>query len=146
MKAKKVVKKAAEENAGRRYYLVDAKGEVLGRLAVKLAMLLSGKRKVSYTPNIDNGDFVIVLNADKIIVTGNKLKEKVYTRFSGYSGGFRSRNLEDLLSKRPEEVIRHAVKGMLPKNRLGSRMITRLKVYKGEEHPHKAQKPETITI
>ena len=128
----------------RKHYLMDAENQILGRLAVKAALLLSGKRKVDYTSNVDNGDFVVIVNATKIAVTGNKLKEKTYTNFSGYPGGLKIRNLERVLKTRPGEVIRHAVKGMLPKNKLGSRMITRLKIYAGSEHPHKAQMPEKI--
>jgi large subunit ribosomal protein L13 len=123
---------------------MDAEGQILGRLAVKVALLLSGKRKVDYTSNVDNGDFVVVVNASKIVVTGNKLKAKSYTSFSGYPGGLKIKSLERVLRTRPGEVIRHAVKGMLPKNKLGSRMITRLKVYAGPEHPHVAQNPEKI--
>lgn len=129
----------------RRYYLLDAEGEILGRLAVRAALLLSGKRKVGYTPNVDNGDFVVVVNAAKVAVTGDKLKDKTYTSFSGYPGGLKIKNLERLMRTRPTEVIRHAVKGMIPKNKLGSRMITRLKVYAGPEHPHVAQKPVTLS-
>lgn len=128
----------------RKYYLIDAEEQILGRLAVRTALLLSGKRKVGYTPNVDNGDFVVVVNAAKVAVTGNKLKDKTYTNFSGYPGGLRIRNLERLMRTRPTEVIRHAIKGMLPKNKLGSRMITRLKIYAGPEHPHAAQKPEKV--
>ena len=133
-----------KKDIARKYYLMDAEKQILGRLAVKAAMLLSGKRKVNYTSNVDNGDFVVVVNAAKVAVTGNKLKEKTYTNFSGYPGGLKIRNLERVLKTRPGEVIRHAVKGMLPKNKLGSRMITRLKIYAGSEHPHKAQMPEKI--
>ena len=133
-----------KNDIARKYYLIDADSQILGRLAVKAAMLLSGKRKVNYTSNVDNGDFVVVVNASKVAVTGNKLQDKTYTNFSGYPGGLRIRNLERLMQTQPAEVIRHAVKGMLPKNRLGSRMITRLKVYTGSEHPHSAQKPEII--
>jgi large subunit ribosomal protein L13 len=128
----------------RKHYLIDAENQILGRLAVKAAMLLSGKRKVSYTSNVDNGDFVVVVNAVKIAVTGNKLQAKTYTSFSGYPGGLKIKTLERVLKTRPTEVIRHAVKGMLPKNKLGSRMITRLKIYAGPEHPHSAQKPEQV--
>lgn len=135
----------AKKEIQRKYYLIDGENQVLGRLAVKAAMLLSGKRKVDYTPNVDKGDFVVVVNAPKIAVTGNKLKDKTYTSFSGYPGGLKIKNLETLLKTRPGEVIRHAVKGMLPKNRLGSRMITRLKIYSGPEHGHSTQKPEQIT-
>ena len=133
-----------KNDIGRKYYLIDADNQILGRLAVRAAMLLSGKRKVNYTSNVDNGDIVVVVNASKVAVTGNKLQDKTYTNFSGYPGGLRIRNLERLMQTQPAEVIRHAVKGMLPKNRLGSRMITRLKVYTGSEHPHSAQKPEII--
>ncbi|MDP2921419.1 MAG: 50S ribosomal protein L13 [Candidatus Omnitrophota bacterium] len=129
----------------RKYYLMDAEKQILGRLAVKAAMLLSGKRKVNYTSNVDNGDFVVVVNAAKVAVTGKKLTDKTYTSFSGYPGGLKIKTLERVLKTRPGEVIRHAVKGMLPKNKLGSRMITRLKVYAGSEHPHSAQNPEKIT-
>nr|MBU1328125.1 50S ribosomal protein L13 [Candidatus Omnitrophota bacterium] len=128
----------------RKHYLIDAENQILGRLAVKAAMFLSGKRKVSYTSNVDNGDFVVVVNAAKIAVTGDKLKAKTYTSFSGYPGGLKIKTLERVLKTRPTEVIRHAVKGMLPKNKLGSRMITRLKIYAGSEHPHSAQKPEQV--
>lgn len=135
-----------KKDINRRFFIVDADGAILGRLAVRAALLLSGKRKVGYTPNVDNGDFVVVLNAGKVAVTGNKPKQKIYTHFTGYPGGLKSEDLESLLKRRPAEVIRHAVRGMLPKNKLGSRMITRLKVYAGSEHPHKAQNPVTITI
>lgn len=128
----------------RKHYLIDAEDQVLGRLAVKAALLLSGKRKIEYTSNVDNGDFVVVVNASKIAVTGNKLKQKTYTSFSGYPGGFKIKTLERVLNTRPAEVIRHAVKGMLPKNKLGSRMITRLKIYAGPEHPHVAQNPQIV--
>ncbi|MDP2980492.1 MAG: 50S ribosomal protein L13 [Candidatus Omnitrophota bacterium] len=129
----------------RKHYLIDAENQILGRLAVKAALLLSGKRKVDYTSNVDNGDFVVIVNATKVAVTGNKLQAKTYTSFSGYPGGFKIKTLERVLKTRPGEVIRHAVKGMLPKNKLGSRMITRLKIYAGPEHPHVAQKPAQIT-
>ena len=142
MKTSLITKKEIDRN----YYIIDAENQILGRLAVKVAMLLSGKRKVEYTSNVDNGDFVVVVNADKIAVTGDKLKAKTYTSFSGYPGGFKIKTLERVLKTRPAEVIRHAVKGMLPKNKLGSRLITRLKIYAGSEHPHGAQKPEKITV
>jgi large subunit ribosomal protein L13 len=128
----------------RKHYLIDAEKQILGRLSVKAAMLLSGKRKISYTSNVDNGDFVVIVNASKIAVTGDKLKQRTYTSFSGYPGGFKIKTLERALNTRPAEVIRHAVKGMLPKNKLGSRMITRLKIYVGPEHPHQAQNPQVV--
>ncbi len=130
----------------RKYYLVDAEKKILGRLAVKVALLLSGKRKTDYTPHVDNGDFVVIINAGKIAVTGNKLQQKTYTHYTGYPSGLKVKNLETVLKTRPTEVIRHAVKGMLPKNKLGSRMISRLKTYAGSEHPLKAQSPEKIDI
>ena len=129
----------------RKYYLVDAEGMILGRLASKVALILSGKRKVDHTPHVDNGDFVVVINASKIAVTGLKLSQKLYTHYSGYPSGLKIKNLETVLKTKPTEVIRHAVRGMLPKNKLGSRMITRLKVYAGQEHPHVSQQPEKIS-
>ncbi len=128
----------------RKYYLIDADGKILGRLSTKIALLLSGKHKIDYTPHVDNGDFVVVINAAGIDVTGMKPQQKLYTHYSGYPGGLKVKNLETLLKTKPTEVIRHAVKGMLPKNKLSSRMITRLKLYAGPEHPHKAQNPEKI--
>jgi large subunit ribosomal protein L13 len=130
----------------RNWYVVDATGLTLGRLATQIADALRGKRKPEYTPHVDTGDFVIVVNAEKISVTGNKLAEKRYYRHSGYPGGIKSRSLEEMLERRPEEVIRLAVKGMLPRNRLARKQITKLKVYAGPEHPHAAQKPETLEI
>jgi large subunit ribosomal protein L13 len=130
----------------RDWYVVDAEGKTLGRLATQIADLLRGKRKPTYTPHVDVGDFVIVVNAEKVRVTGNKLEAKRYWRHSGYAGGIRSRTLGDMLERRPEEVMRKAVKGMLPRNRLARRQITKLKVYAGPEHPHKAQKPEKLEI
>jgi large subunit ribosomal protein L13 len=130
----------------RNWVLVDANGQTLGRLATQIADLLRGKRKPTYTPHCDVGDFVIVVNAEKISVTGNKLTEKHYYRHSGYPGGLKSRTLEEMLDRRPEEVLRLAVKGMLPRNRLARKQITKLKIYAGPEHPHAAQKPETLEI
>jgi large subunit ribosomal protein L13 len=130
----------------RKYYLMDAEGAVLGRLSTEVALILSGKRKTEYTPNVDNGDFVVVINAEKVTVTGTKGEDKLYKRYSGYPGGLKSKNFDTLIKTKPTEVIRHAVKGMLPKNKLGSRMITRLKLYSGAKHPHEAQCPEKIEI
>ena len=126
------------------WYVVDAEGQTLGRLATRIADTLRGKGKPTYTPHVDSGDFVIVVNAEKIQVTGNKLDQKRYYRHSGYPGGLRSRTLREQLERRPTEVIRTAVKGMLPKNRLASRQITKLKVYAGPEHPHEAQNPTEL--
>jgi len=130
----------------RRWYLVDAEGQTLGRLATQIADTLRGKRKPQYTPHVDTGDFVVVVNAGKIAVTGNKLDDKLYHRHSGYPGGLRSRPLRDELERRPTEVIRKAVKGMLPRNRLARQQLTKLKVYAGPEHPHEAQAPQALEL
>ena len=130
----------------REWYLVDADGQTLGRLATRIADTLRGKGKPQYTPHVDTGDFVIVVNAEKIHVTGNKLDEKRYYRHSGYPGGLRSRTLREQLERRPTEVLRVAVKGMLPKNRLASRQLTKLKIYAGPEHPHGAQAPKPLEL
>jgi large subunit ribosomal protein L13 len=130
----------------RKWLVVDAAGKTLGRLATQIADQLRGKRKPEYTPHIDVGDFVIVVNAEKVAVTGNKRAEKRYWRHSGYPGGIRSRTLGEMLERRPEEVIRLAVKGMLPRNRLGRAQLRKLKVYAGPEHPHQAQKPEPLEV
>ncbi len=130
----------------RHWVLIDANGLTLGRLATQIADVLRGKRKPEYTPHVDTGDFVVVINAEKISVSGNKRKKKLYRRHSGYPGGLHERTLEEMLDRRPEEVIRIAVKGMLPRNRLARKQITKLKVYAGPEHPHAAQKPEILEI
>ena len=130
----------------RNWLVVDASGRTLGRLATQIADALRGKRKPDYTPHCDVGDFVIVVNAEKIAVTGKKLEEKLYYRHSGYPGGLRTRTLAEMLDRRPEEVIRKAVKGMMPRNRLARVQITKLKVYAGPEHPHVAQKPEPLDV
>jgi large subunit ribosomal protein L13 len=128
----------------REWRVVDADGATLGRLATQIATLLRGKHRTTFTPSMDTGDPVVVVNAGKIKVTGNKLKDKMYVRHSGYPGGFRAENLERLLERRPEEVIRRAVRGMLPQNRLGEQMMRKLHVYAGGEHPHAAQKPQAL--
>ena len=130
----------------RNWLLVDASGQTLGRLATQLADTLRGKRKPEYTPHCDTGDFVIVVNAEKIAVTGKKRQEKLYYRHSGYPGGLRHRTLEEMLARRPEEVIRLAVKGMLPRTRLGRAQLRKLKIYAGPEHPHTAQQPEPMEV
>ena len=130
----------------RSWYVVDASGKTLGRLATEIANTLRGKRKPTYTPHIDTGDFVIVVNAEQIRVTGNKLADKRYYRHSGYPGGLKSRTLQEMLDRRPQEVIRLAVKGMLPRTRLGRKQLTKLKVYAGPEHPHAAQQPKPLEI
>ena len=137
---------AKPDDRERNWLLVDATGQTLGRLATQIADALRGKRKPSYTPHIDTGDFVVVVNAEKISVTGNKLHAKRYYRHSGYPGGLRSRTLEEMLDRRPEEVLRLAVKGMLPRNRLARKQLTKLKIYAGPDHPHVAQQPQPMEI
>jgi len=130
----------------RRWYVVDADGQTLGRLATRIADTLRGKGKAQYTPHVDTGDFVVVVNAEKILVTGNKLDQKRYYRHSGYPGGLRSRTLREQLERRPTEVIRKAVKGMLPRNRLARQQLNKLKVYAGPDHPHEAQAPKSLEV
>ena len=128
----------------RRWYVVDAEGKILGRLATRIADTLRGKDKPEYTPHVDTGDFVVVVNAEKVAVTGKKLDEKLYYRHSGYPGGLRTRTLREQLDRQPAEVLRKAVKGMLPRNRLARQQLTKLKIYAGPEHPHAAQSPEPL--
>ncbi len=135
-----------KEEVNRKWYIADATGQTLGRFAARIAKVLMGKHKPTYTPNVDNGDFVVVINAEKIKVTGKKLTDKVYYHHTGYMGNLKAETLKDRLEKEPEEVILDAVWGMIPKTRLGRKMIKKLKVYKGSEHPHKAQNPEPIQL
>src|SRR4051794_40521955 len=128
----------------RQWYVVDADARTLGRLATQIADVLRGKGKPAYTPHVDTGDFVIVVNAEKVHVTGQKLDQKIYYRHSGYPGGLRERTLREQLARRPEEVLRKAVKGMLPRNRLGRQQLTKLKIYAGPDHPHEAQEPQQL--
>ena len=130
----------------REWYLVDAEGQTLGRLATRIADTLRGKTKAQYTPHVDTGDFVVVVNAEKIAVTGSKLDSKIYYRHSGYPGGLRQRTLREQLERRPTEVLRKAVKGMLPRNSLGRAQLTKLKIYVGTEHPHEAQAPKPLPL
>lgn len=132
---------AKKEEVEHRWYLVDAEGKVLGRLATELANVLRGKNKPTFTPHVDTGDFVIVVNAGKVILTGKKLKDKMYSRHSGYPGGFRQVSAGKLMAQKPTEVLRIAVRGMLPKNSLGRQMLRKLKIYSGATHPHEAQMP-----
>ena len=129
----------------RKWWIVDAEGKTLGRLATEIAIVLRGKNKPQYTPHTDTGDFVVVVNAAKVAVTGKKLTDKRYYWHSGYPGGLGSRSLGEMLQRRPNEVLRKAVKGMLPKNRLAARQLGKLKIYAGPVHPHAAQKPEEMT-
>lgn len=135
---------ANKETAQKEWVVVDAQGEVLGRLASQIASLIRGKHKTNFTPHVDCGDNVIVINADKVRLTGAKMTDKVYTRHTGYPGGQRFTSPRLLLEKHPERIIEHAVKGMLPKNRLGRRLYTNLYVYAGDQHPHEAQQPTAV--
>jgi large subunit ribosomal protein L13 len=137
---------AKEKDVERTWYLVDASGKVLGRLASHLAKVLRGKTKAIYTPHVDTGDFIVVINADKIHLTGKKMEEKVYYRHSGYPGGLKSTSAKMLLATKPERLLKKAVKGMLPKNPLGRKMLRKLKVYTGPDHPHQAQQPQPLEI
>ena len=130
----------------RNWYLVDARGKVLGRLASEVATVLRGKRKPQFTPHVDTGDFVIVVNAEKVRLTGKKLRQKVYYRASGYPGGLKATTADAMLKKHPERVIQHAVRGMLPKSKLGDLLYRKLKVYAGGNHPHQAQKPVPLEM
>lgn len=135
-----------KEHANKKWYVVDAEGQVLGRMAQEIAQVLRGKRKACYTPHSDCGDNVIVINAEKIILTGKKMDNKVYVHYTGYPGGQRVRTVKEQLKRKPVAVVQHAVMGMLPKTRLGSAIFRNLYVYEGPEHPHAAQKPEVLTI
>ncbi len=137
---------AKKEDFDHKWYLVNAEGKVLGRLSTDLAKILKGKNKPTYTPHIDTGDVVVVVNAGKVTLTGKKMKDKVYYHHTGYPGGIKDMNAEKLLAKKPTEMIRIAVKGMLPKNSLGRQMIRKLKIYAGPNHPHEAQKPTPLEL
>ncbi|MEJ2096989.1 MAG: 50S ribosomal protein L13 [Deltaproteobacteria bacterium] len=143
---KKYTISAKKSNIENKWWLVDAEGQTLGRLATSIASRLRGKHNPLFTPHVDTGDSVIVVNAEKIVLSGNKWEQKNYYRHSGYMGGLKTINARKLLEKRPEDLVRIAVKGMLPKNRLGRDLIKKLKVYAGAEHPHEAQKPEAMVL
>ncbi len=137
---------AKKDELQKDWYVVDLEDKVLGRAATEIAQVLRGKHKAIFTPSVDTGDFVIVLNAEKVRLTGNKLSQKVYYRHSGYTGGLKSITAGEMLEKTPEELIRKAVKGMLPKNKLGRQMFKKLKVYCGADHPHQAQQPKELQV
>jgi large subunit ribosomal protein L13 len=145
LKKERMTRFIKTEDAARKWYLVDAKDQTLGRLASRVASVIRGKTKPIFTPNMDTGDFVIVINAEKVKMTGKREQLKKYIWHSMYPGGQKIRSYEEMKSKKPEYAIQEAVRGMLPKNRLGKSLITKLKVYAGEEHPHKAQKPEILS-
>jgi large subunit ribosomal protein L13 len=137
---------AKKEEIDHKWYLVNAEGKVLGRLSTELAKILKGKNKPTYTPHVDTGDFVVVVNAGKVTLTGKKLKDKIYYHHTGYPGGIKEINAEKLLAKKPTEMIRMAVKGMLPKTSLGRQMLRKLKIYAGPNHPHESQKPVSLEL
>ena len=137
---------AKSKEVTRDWYVVDAENQVLGRIATTIANVLRGKNKPTFTPSVDTGDFIIVVNADKIMLTGNKRADKMYYSHSGYPGGIKSITAEKLLDKKPEALIKHAVKGMLPKNKLAYHMLNKLKIYSGSAHPHEAQQPKALSI
>jgi large subunit ribosomal protein L13 len=130
----------------RKWYVVDAEGQTLGRLATEIATILRGKNKPQYTPHVDTGDFVVVVNAEKVVVTGRKAEQKVYRRHSGYPGGLKETSYEQMMERRPTEILRRAVKGMMPKNRLARQQLRKLKIYAGPEHPHAAQNPQELEV
>ncbi|MDP2366285.1 MAG: 50S ribosomal protein L13 [Ignavibacteria bacterium] len=146
MKQEKLTKFVKTEDADHKWYLVDAKDQILGRLASKIAMIIRGKTKAIFTPNTDTGDFVVVINADKVRLTGKREQLKEYKRHSGYPGGQTTTSFKDMMAKKPEFVVENAVKGMLPKTKLGNKLFKKLKVYAGTVHPHSAQKPEIISL
>ena len=137
---------AKPEEINREWFMIDAEGKTLGRMASEIALRLRGKHKPEFTPHVDTGDYIVVVNAEKVAVTGNKMNDKMYHHHTGYVGNLKSINLKDLLQKHPERVIEKAVKGMLPKNSLGRQMYRKLKVYAGPEHPHAAQEPKDLEI
>lgn len=146
MKQKTFVLKKADIEQPRPWHLIDADGQVLGRLATQVATLLRGKHKPTFTPFLDSGDQVVVINADKIVLTGRKLEQKVHYRHSGYPGGLREITYQRLMREHPDRVVMYAVRGMLPKNRLGRKLLKKLRVYAGPDHPHQAQKPEPYSL
>jgi len=137
---------AKEHEIEKKWYLIDAKEKVLGRLASEIASILRGKNKPIFTPHMDAGDYIVVINADKVILTGGKIEKKIYYHHSGYVGGLKKTTAKEMLLKRPENLIKFAVKGMLPKNSLGRRQLTKLKIYAGQDYPHQAQQPEKLEI
>jgi len=140
------VPSSIELNKNRKWFVVDASGKTLGRLASGAARVLSGKNSTQYTPYIDTGDHVIVINAEKIVLTGLKAQQKLYRRYTGFPGGLREEEFTKLLARRPEAIVEQAIKGMLPKSKMGRQMATKLKVYKGDKHPHDAQQPQPLEV
>lgn len=137
---------AKEEQIKSKWYMIDANGEILGRLAVKVATIIRGKHKPTFTPHVDTGDYVVIVNAEKVRLTGNKLKDKIYQHHTGHPGGIRKISAEKLLQKKPEEILKKAIKGMLPKNSLGRKIFKKAKIYASTDHPHEAQQPEVLAL
>jgi large subunit ribosomal protein L13 len=137
---------AKQQEVERQWYVVDAQGRILGRMATRIADILRGKHKPCYTPNVDTGDFVVVVNAEKVMLTGKKPQQKIYQRYSGYPGGLKKIKFADMQKKFPERIVRLAVQRMVPNNRLGRKMMQKLKIYSGPNHPHEAQKPEALSL
>lgn len=135
-----------EQTVTRKWYVVDAKGLTLGRMASEVAKILTGKTKPTYTPHVDTGDHVIIINAEHVVLTGKKLEQKLYRTYSGYVGGLKETKYKDMIKNKPELVVMHAVKGMIPKNKLGTKMLKKLRVYRGAEHNHEAQNPELLEL
>jgi large subunit ribosomal protein L13 len=146
LKTPKITRFIKSSDAEKKWFIVDAQDQVLGRLATKVARIIRGKNKVIFTPNSDTGDFVVVINAEKVKLTGKRPTLKTYSHHSGYPGGLKTKSLQEIISTKPEFVLQNAVQGMLPKNRLGKQLIKKLKVYSGNVHPHVAQKPEAINL
>lgn len=146
VKQEKLTRFIKSDEANQKWYVVDAQGQVLGRLASKIASVIRGKNKPTFTPNTDTGDFVVVINADKVRMTGKREQQKTYSHHSGYPGGLKTKSFEQLMATKPEFVVENAVHGMLPKNRLGRKLKKKLKVYSGENHPHSAQQPEQLSL
>jgi len=146
LKQERITRSIKTDDVKHKWYLVDAKDQVLGRLATKVARIIRGKNKAIFTPHTDTGDFVVVINADKVRMTGKRESLKTYSKHSMYPGGLKVRSFAEVMAKKPEFVVENAVKGMLPKTRLGKKLITKLKVYAGESHPHTAQKPEVLSL
>lgn len=146
MKQEKMTSFIKPADADQKWFIVDAKGKVLGRLASKVARIIRGKDKAVFTPNMDTGDFVIVINAEEVVLTGKREAQKEYFHYSGYPGGLKKQSVKDVREKHPDRIVQMAVKGMLPKTKLGNKLIKKLKVYKGSDHPHSAQKPEILSF
>lgn len=146
MKQEKLTKFIASEDSEQKWYIIDATDKIVGRLAAKVARVVRGKEKPTFTPNADTGDFVVIINADKVKIASKRAEQKTYFHYSGYPGGAKFKSYADVTRTNPAFILNHAIKGMLPKTKLGNKLIKKVKIYAGEEHPHKAQKPEILSI